>query len=111
MPITQYSFDGLDDLQRNLGDRVRRLRLRRNFDQRMTAEKAGISERALRNLETGRGSTVETLLRVLRAVDALEGLEALAPRPGVDPMDLLRRGHREPRRVRRERGSRPPESP
>lgn len=101
-------LDSIEDLQRDLGERIRRLRLRRNFDQRMTAEKAGVSERALRNLETGRGSTVETLLRVLRAVGAMDGLEALAPKPGIDPMELLLRGGREPRRVRRSRGSAPP---
>ena len=103
------SYDSIEELQRDLGERLRRLRLRRNFDQRTTAEKAGVSERAIRNLETGRGSTVETLLRVLRAIDALDGLEALAPRPGVDPMELLRRGRREPRRVRRARGGGEPE--
>lgn len=103
-------FESLDELQRDLGERVRRLRLRRNYDQRMTAERAGVSERALRNLETGNGSTVETLLRVLRALGALEGIEALAPRPGIDPMELLRRGPREPRRVHRTRGSGAPES-
>lgn len=107
----EHRFEGIGELQRDLGERVRRLRLRRNFDQRMTAEKAGISERALRSLETGRGSTVETFLRVLRAVEALDGLEALAPRPGIDPMDLLRRGRREPQRVRRPRRTEPPESP
>ncbi|MBI2921539.1 MAG: helix-turn-helix domain-containing protein [Planctomycetes bacterium] len=105
----RQSFESIEDLVRDLGERIRRLRLRRNFDQRMTAEKAGISERALRNLETGRGSTVETFLRVLRAVGALDGLDALAPRPGIDPMDLLLRGRREPKRVRRTHGK-PPES-
>jgi transcriptional regulator with XRE-family HTH domain len=90
------------DLQTVLGERLRRLRLSRNMDQRTTAEKAGISEKALRNLETGRGSTVETLLRVLKALDHLDGLESLAPEISVDPMALLRRS-KPPQRVRRPR--------
>jgi len=90
------------ELQQALGERVRRLRLRRDLDQLQAAAKAGISEKALRNLEAGRGSTVETLLRVLKALDALEGLEALAPRTSVSPLALLDQGA-EPQRVSRPR--------
>jgi transcriptional regulator with XRE-family HTH domain len=85
-----HSFSAPNELQELLGDRLKRLRLNRNLDQRTTAEKAGISEKALRNLEAGRGSTVETLLRVLKALDHLEGLDMLAPEVGVNPLDLLR---------------------
>jgi len=90
------------ELQQALGERLRRLRLRRNLDQLQAAAKAGISEKALRNLEAGRGSTVETLLRVLKALDAVAGLDALAPPASVSPLALLdQRG--EPQRVRRPR--------
>jgi transcriptional regulator with XRE-family HTH domain len=92
-----------DELQIDLGQRLRRLRLQRNFDQIQTADKAGISEKALRNLEAGRGSNVETLLRVLKALDALDSLEALAPAPSVSPLALLK-AMDEPKRVRRPRG-------
>ena len=90
------------ELQKKLGVRVRRLRLRRNWDQLRTAAKAGVSEKALRNLEAGRGSTVSTLLRVMKAMDALDGLDALAPESSVSPLALLNQD-REPRRVRRPR--------
>lgn len=82
------------------------LALWQNLDQRTTAAKAGISERALRNLESGRGSTVETLVRVLKAIGRLDGLEeVLAPEATVDPM-LLLRTPTPPQRVRRPRGPR-----
>lgn len=83
-------FNTPEELQAVLGERLRRLRLDRNLDQRSTAEKAGISEKALRNLEGGRGSTVETLLRVLKALDHLQGIEMLAPEISVNPLELLR---------------------
>ena len=83
-------FNTPEELQTILGERLRRLRLNRNLDQRSTAEKAGISEKALRNLEGGRGSTVETLLRVLKALDYLQGIEMLAPEISVNPLELLR---------------------
>lgn len=83
-------FKSISELQSIFGGQVQALRLSRNLDQRTTAEKAGISEKALRNLEAGRGSSVESLLRVLKALDSLEGIELLAPKPSVDPLALLR---------------------
>lgn len=96
------SFLAPNELQELLGERLKRLRLGRNLDQRSTAEKAGISEKALRNLEAGRGSTVETLLRVLKALEYLQGLDLLAPEPSVNPLDLLRQA-KQPQRARRQR--------
>lgn len=98
--MSALSFRTPHELQVLLGERLRRLRLNRNLDQRSTAEKAGISEKALRNLETGRGSTVETLLRVLKALDSLQGIDLLAPETTVNPLDLLRQ-HKPPQRARR----------
>lgn len=76
------------------------MRINRNLNQVGAAEKAGVSEKALRNLENGRGSTVETLLRVLKALDCLQGIDMLVPEVGVNPLELLRHST-PPRRVRR----------
>ena len=95
--MSEIDFKTPLELQTLLGERMRRLRRARGLDQRATAEKAGISEKALRNLEGGHGSTVETLLRALKALDSLDGIEMLVPEPTVNPLALL------PRRVRRAR--------
>ena len=100
--MPEATFKTPKELQITLGERVRRLRLARNADQRATASKAGISEKALRNLEAGRGSTVETLLRTLKALDSLQGMEMLAPEVTVDPLALLH-ASKPPQRVRRPR--------
>ena len=103
--MDELAFKTPEELQAALGGHLRRLRISRNIDQRATAEKAGVSEKALRNLEAGRGSTVETLLRTLKALDYLQGIGMLAPEVTVDPMALLHRS--KPRqRVRRARGPR-----
>ena len=102
MPINDLSFRTPAELQAILGNQIRNLRHFRNLDQRRTAEKAGISEKAPRNLEAGRGSTVETLLRTLKSLDFLEGIDLLAPDMIVSPMALLR--HPKPRqRIRQPR--------
>src|SRR3984885_3407865 len=88
--MKDLSFKTAEQLQILLGEQIQSLRLSRNLDQRHTAEKAGISEKALRNLEAGRGSTVETLLRTLKSLDSLEGIRMLAPDTTVSPIALLR---------------------
>jgi transcriptional regulator with XRE-family HTH domain len=102
-------FKSSAELQIELGKRLRRLRLERNIDQRTLAEKAGVALTALQNLEAGRGSTLHTLVRTLKALDYLEGIEMLAPEPTVNPLALLRstkarqrvsrsRPHKQPRK-------------
>jgi len=88
--MSDLSFRSISELQALLGDQLQALRQSKDLDQITTAEKAGISEKALRNLEAGRGSTVESFLRVLKALDSLDGLELLAPKPSVSPLALLR---------------------
>jgi len=95
------TFMSPDELQAALGKQLQELRIAKSLNQVMTAEKAGISEKALRNLEAGRGSSIETLVRVLKALDSLDGLRLLAPKPSVSPLALLRRSQTARRRVRR----------
>jgi len=103
--MNDLNFKSLPELQIELGRRMRRLRLSRNIDQRTVAEKAGITRAALQNLEAGRGSSVQTLLRTLKALNYLEGIEILAPEPTVNPLALLR-ATKPPQRVHRPRQSR-----
>jgi len=102
--MDEMSFKSVEELQVSLGEQLQSLRLAKNLDQRTTAEKAGISEKALRNLEAGRGSSVESFLRVLKALDSLDGIKMLVPKPSVNPLALLRSAKarqrvRHPRRV------------
>ena len=101
------SFMSPQELQAALGSQLQQLRIAKNLDQITTAEKAGISEKALRNLEAGRGSSVATLVRVLKALDSLDGLRLLAPKPSVSPLALLRHSGGPRRRVRRSKTEAP----
>jgi len=102
MPVVNISYKTSDELQAVLGERLRALRLSRNFAQRELAEKAGLSLRALHNLEAGAGSTIETFLRVLKALNAVDAIETLVPQPQVSPLAMLKNA-RVPRRVSRPR--------
>ena len=100
--MTDMQFRTPEELQSELGRRLQRLRLSRNLDQRTVAEKAGITRAALQNLEAGRGSSVKTLVRTLKALNYLEGIEILAPEPSINPLALLKT-KRFPARARRPR--------
>lgn len=98
-----YQFLTPEELAQELGSRLRSLRIQRGFEQSELADRAGVAIRTLRALEHGKGSTTETLLRVLKALEALHGLEALAPTPTISPLALLKRSS--PRlRVRKSKG-------
>jgi transcriptional regulator with XRE-family HTH domain len=100
--MTDMQFKSPEELQVELGRRIRQLRLYRNLDQRAVAEKGGIARAALQNLEAGRGSSVQTLVRTLKALNFLEGIEILAPEPTVNPLALLKT-RKPPQRARRSR--------
>lgn len=102
--MSDIQFKSPKELQIELGRRIRQLRLYRNIDQRSVAEKAGITRAALQNLEAGRGSSLQTLLRTLKALDYLEGIEMLAPQPTVNPLALLKTKS-PPQRARRHRSA------
>ncbi len=99
--MSEITYMSPDELQSAFGKQLQQLRIAKNLDQITTAEKAGISEKTLRNLEAGRGSSIQTLVRVLKALDSLDGLRLLAPKPSVSPLALLRHSETARRRVRR----------
>ncbi|WP_207000295.1 helix-turn-helix domain-containing protein [Trinickia mobilis] len=75
----KLSFDlaSADEIASELGRRLRVHRLTQNFQQSELAARAGISERALRNLErTGRG-TLDTFLRVTASLGLAANLSSL----------------------------------
>lgn len=88
-----------------LGQQLRDLRLRQNTDQRHLAKRAGVALNVVKNLEAGKGATVTSLVKVLRALGRVDWLGSLAPVVSISPLQMLkaspsrqraskRRGHR-----------------
>lgn len=78
------------ELESALGENLRALRLDRNIDQKTLAERAGISVRAVKNLEGGLGSTLKSLVAVLRALDREDWLKTIAPVATINPLTMTR---------------------
>ena len=76
----------VEEMEAALGANLKALRLDRNIDQRTVAERAGISIGSLKNLENGRGSTVRTLVSILRALDRADWLTTIAPVASINPL-------------------------
>lgn len=76
----------VEEMEIALGTGVKALRLDSNIDQQTIAARAGVSVGALKNLENGRGSTVRTLVSVLRALDRGDWITTIAPVASINPL-------------------------
>jgi transcriptional regulator with XRE-family HTH domain len=78
------------DLETRLGEALRAQRLERNLEQATLAERAGVSVNVVKRLESGQGSSVHSLLAVLRALGRESWLNTLAPVATINPLTLPR---------------------
>ena len=80
----------IEEWESDLGEQMRALRLRANTDQITLAERAGISLTAIKNLESGKGTNLKTLIKVLRALERADWLSSLAPAVSISPLQMLK---------------------
>jgi len=92
------TYRDIDEWESVVGEQIRRVRLAQNLDQAGLAELADLSIGAVSNLERGKGSSLHTVIAVVRALGRTDWLESLAPAVTVSPMQLLRSKRKAPRR-------------
>lgn len=71
-----------------LGQRIERLRLRRNRSLADLAAAAGVGSATLQRLESGKNANLKTLIQVLRALDRLGDLDNVVPDVEVSPFEI-----------------------
>ena len=91
----------LSEMELRLGEHLKALRLNQNLDQITLAARAGISVGALKNVENGAGSTVKSLVSVLRALGREEWLSTIAPIATVNPLTMRHAAHQRQRASRK----------
>ena len=79
-----------EEMEVEFGEQLRDLRLRRNIDQRRLAEQSGVALNAVKNLESGSGATLSSLVKVLRSLERADWLATLAPMVNISPMQMLK---------------------
>jgi transcriptional regulator with XRE-family HTH domain len=109
--LTTGSWRSTAEWLQAIGSELRQRRIRVQITQVDLAGRAGVSLGAIKNLESGRGATLTSLVKVLRALGAEEWLGAVVsgPETGASPIQMLRErqraaSDRQPRqRVRKRR--------
>lgn len=79
----------VEELEVRVGQQIRDRRLRANRTIDDVASEAGVAPKTLQNLERGRGSSLATLAKVLRALGAEDWLDTLTPAEPVSPIAVL----------------------
>jgi transcriptional regulator with XRE-family HTH domain len=85
--------------EQSVGAQIRTLRQSARLTQRELAERANVSLSSVQSLELGRGSSLATVVRVVRSLDRADWFEDLAtPPPAVSPREQWRQAQLESRR-------------
>ncbi len=95
-----FALASSEQIETALCARLERIRLARNMTQVQLAVEAGVSPRTVRRLEKGQGVSLDTFIRVLRALGIQENLAALLPDPSVRPIEQVAGARTQRRRAR-----------
>lgn len=79
-----------ESIQALLGERLRRARLQANLTRKALAEEIGLSVDTVRNAESGRNVSLETLIRMLRGLGQLDALGSVLSYAGPSPVELAK---------------------
>ena len=95
-----YSMSDLGVLG-ELGSRLKRRRLERDWSQAHLAERAGINRTTVSEIERGKPASLLTFVQIMRALGALSDLDAMLPDLGPSPLQLAKTQGRQRRRASR----------
>ncbi|HEY5603763.1 MAG TPA: helix-turn-helix domain-containing protein [Gammaproteobacteria bacterium] len=76
-------------IQKELGQRIRALRLRKNITQQQLAENTMVSLNVIKALEGG-NAKLSTIIAVLRELGALDQLDHFIPQTTISPLQLAK---------------------
>ena len=94
-------------IEKELGQRVKVLRLRKNITQQTLAELTTLSLNTIKSLEVGKAK-LSTLIAVLRELKALEHLDNFIPEITISPLQLAKMQGKERERASGKRRTRQP---
>lgn len=75
--------------EQHIGEQVQRARLAENWSQLELAKRANVNRNSISSLERGTGSSLATLIRVVRALGLHDWLDELSPDRGPIPLQML----------------------
>ena len=90
----------VEEWEAEIGAQIRTVRMLAGISQADLAKRANVSVGALAGLEGGRGSTLKTLVALVRSLDRTDWLEQLSPLITISPMQMWRDQQRQKPRQR-----------
>lgn len=78
------------DVLREIGARLKTLRLRQNLRVKDLAIRAGVGARTIDRMEAGHSVGTDKLVRVMRGLGRLQAFEAFIPLPEPSPYEIER---------------------
>jgi putative transcriptional regulator len=107
-PKTDFSTSSSTAIAAALCRRLEDIRLSKNISQAELARQAGVSRSTMTRIADGQGISLDSFIRVAKALGLADHLAALLPDPGVRPVELV---SREGKQRRRASGKRRPAEP
>ncbi|MDR0817885.1 MAG: helix-turn-helix domain-containing protein [Clostridiales Family XIII bacterium] len=100
-------MENRNDYEKEIGKTIRQVRIHKGYSLEDVAAKANLSPNSVRALELGSGSSLSTMIRVLKVLDGLSMFtDWIDAQQSFSPLDALRQSRNqsdEPKRVSRKK--------
>lgn len=90
MSKLDYQIASTHQIHQDIAQRLNQYRIHLELTQQELADEAGISVPTLSRLLNGKGATLDTFLRVLKAMNLVEAMAAYIPEPRNSPLSPRR---------------------
>lgn len=90
MPINYLSSN--EEILARIGAGIKALRIDENLTQSDLADKTGVSERTIGNLESGKDVSLSTLISVMRVLGIVQRLDLAIPEQEIRPSQVYKLG-------------------
>ena len=84
-----FDIAPIELVEKVLCRQLSQIRLSRNINQSRLGKEAGVSRRTISRLENGEGVSLDTFIRVMRALNLTNRLEVLLPNPKIRPIERV----------------------
>lgn len=82
------AFRTPQELESAIGEHIKSHRLQKNITRKELCKRGNVSMNALRNIEGGKGATIKTLVKVLKALGQEGWIDSIAPKTSINPLHL-----------------------
>lgn len=103
--VMDYYSMSDEAIAKELGHRLKVLRIRLNLSQDQLGESCDLSVSTIKRMESGTGK-LSSFIAIMRALNSLGELDSFLPEPSISPMELYKNKNKRRQRASGARGSR-----